>query len=300
MSRLKKHILQQGPVVAALGRSALMALAQQVEGRAQGGPPTTPGPSLTAVVPPRPEGLIRDLVRWSGGEPRSYRGIVPAYLFPQWGFPLQSRTLDGISYPLARILNAGCRMQVHEQLPAGEPLHLSAQLTEVDDDGRRAILHQRLVTGTPSAPSAITCDFQALVPLASSSKGKGRKERPRVPRGARELAFWRIGAKAGLEFAMLTGDFNPVHWVTPYARAAGFRSTILHGFATMARAIEGLNKTLWSGDVRRLRVLDVRFVRPLILPARVGLYIDGEGGVWVGDAPGGPAYMQGTYELSQD
>ena len=298
MGSLSRHILQQGPVVAALGRSAFMALAQQVEGKGGSGAPQTPGQTYTAVVAPRPSALMQDLVRWSGGDARAYRGIVPAYLFPQWGFPLISRTLDGVSYPLTRILNAGCRMEIHHQLPSDEPLHVSAQLTECDDDGRRAILHQRLVTGTPSLPEALTCDFQALVPL---KRGDGkRKERPRVPRDARELAFWRIGVKAGLQFAMLTGDFNPVHWVTPYARAAGFRNTILHGFATMARAIEGMNKTLWSGDVRRLRTLDVRFVRPLVLPAKVGLYVDGDGGVWVGDAPGGPAYMQGTYTLNEE
>ena len=299
MAGLARHLLQQGPVVAALGRSALMALAQQVDQSRQTATPMTPGAVITQTVAPRPAGLVNDLVRWSGGEPRAYRGTVPPYLFPQWGFPLQSRTLDGISYPLARILNAGCRMTVNGQIPANEPLELSAQLTGVDDDGRRAILHQRLVTGTASAPEALTCDFQALVPL-SRGDGKKKKERARVPRDVKELAFWRLGPRAGLEFALLTGDFNPVHWVGPYARAAGFRSTILHGFATMARTIEGLNRTLWAGDVERLKVLDVRFVRPLILPAKVGLYVDGQGGVWVGDAPGGPAYMQGSYALTTE
>jgi hypothetical protein len=275
-----------------------MALAQQVDRDREASAPSTPGPIITQSVAPRPRGLINDLVRWSGGEPRAYRGVVPPYLFPQWGFPLQSRTLDGISYPLARILNAGCRMTVHAPIPADEPLQLSAQLTGVDDDGRRAILHQRLVTGTASTPEALTCEFQALVPLR---RGDGKKkERPRVPRDVKELDRWRLGPRAGLEFALLTGDFNPVHWIGPYARAAGFRSTILHGFATMARTIEGLNRTVWAGDVARLKVLDVRFVRPLILPAKVGLYIDGAGGVWVGDAPGGPAYMQGTYAFTSE
>ena len=298
MAGLTRHLLQQGPVVAALGRSALMALAQQVDRDRETAAPSTPGPVITQSVAPRPKALVQDVVRWSGGEPRAYRGVVPSYLFPQWGFPLQSRTLDGISYPLARILNAGCRMTVHAPIPANETLNLSAQLTGVDDDGRRAILHQRLVTGTASVPEALTCEFQALVPLR---RGEGKKkERPRVPRDVKELAFWRLGPRSGLEFALLTGDFNPVHWVGPYARAAGFRSTILHGFATMARTIEGLNKTLFAGDVHRLKVLDVRFVRPLILPAKVGLYVDGDGGVWVGDAPGGPAYMQGTYALDTE
>ncbi len=301
MAVAAKHILQQGPVVAAIGRTALLALAQQLEGGGKSGAPATPGRRYDAVVPPRSRDLLRDVIRWSGGDPGAWRGTVPTYLFPQWGFPLQARTLEGVPYPLAKVLNAGCRVQINAPIPAGEPLELTAQLTDVDDDGRRAILHQRLVTGTRSAPEALVVEFQALVPLAKGkgkSKGK-RKPRPRVPVGARELAYWRLGPRSGLEFAILTGDFNPVHWVGPWARASGFRNTILHGFATLAKAWEGMNRALWAGDVHRLTSIDVRFTRPLVLPARVGLYVDGEGGVFVGDAAGGPAYMTGTYETSE-
>jgi len=84
-----------------------------------------------------------------------------------------------------------------------------------------------------------------------------------------------------------------VHWIRPYARAFGFRSTILHGFSTFARAYEGLR------TARRLapRVLDARFTRPLALPAEVGLYVEPETRtVHVGDAPGAPAYLRGTYD----
>jgi hypothetical protein len=64
----------------------------------------------------------------------------------------------------------------------------------------------------------------------------------------------------------------------------------------MARAIEGLNRSLFSGDVRRLEAIDVKFTKPLVLPAKVGLYVDDEN-VFVGDAPGGPAYLVGTYSV---
>jgi acyl dehydratase len=84
-----------------------------------------------------------------------------------------------------------------------------------------------------------------------------------------------------------------VHWLSPYARALGFRGTILHGFATMARAMEGLNRALFAGAVDRIRSFDVRLTRPLVLPARVGLYLDGQN-VHVGDAPGGPEYLRGV------
>ena len=87
-----------------------------------------------------PEKLVSDYVRHVGGDPSWYRGRVPPSLFPQWGFPLQAQTLLGVPYPLARVMNAGCRIEQKAPLPAGQPLHVRARLESVDDDGRRAIL----------------------------------------------------------------------------------------------------------------------------------------------------------------
>ncbi len=35
-------------------------------------------------------------------------------------------------------------------------------------------------------------------------------------------------AVEGMNFAMLTGDFNPVHWVRPYAKAFGSDQQAIH------------------------------------------------------------------------
>jgi acyl dehydratase len=302
MAVSRKHILQQGPVIAALGRVAWEA-AHQKKGAA-GPPPQAPGEEIRQTVPPRPNDLVRSYLRAVGGDVRAYRGQVPGHLFPQWGFPLLARTLEGMPYPMARVLNGGCRIEFNAPIPAGEALELRARLDDVDDNGKRAVLRQKLVTGTATQPEALVAYEYAIVPLGGGSKKKNgkatpkkKKEKPRVPEDVRELARWRLGPKAGLDFAILTGDFNPVHWIKPYARAAGFKSTILHGFSTLARAIESMNATLFAGRIDRIASIDARFTRPLLLPAKVGLYIDGNGGVFVGDAPGGPAYMTGTYEL---
>lgn len=305
-----KHLLRQGAVIGATGRLAMAALAQRIEGgtTAPPEPPTTPGPEHTAVVPPRSPELVRDLVRWSGGEPRAYRGTLPPYLFPQWTYPVAMRTLEGLSYPLSRVLNAGCRLEIRRPIPADRKLHVRARLDDVDDDGRRAILNQHVVTGPEDDPEAMAIDYQVLVPLGGGGDGKKKKDdKPRVPREARELSRARLSARAGLEFALLTGDFNPIHWLKPAARASGFPHCILHGFGTLARAVEAMNRGLWAGDPFRLGELEVRFTRPLVLPAEVGAYVapdgdaapsgttGGSGHVWVGDAPAGPAYMTGTW-----
>lgn len=293
MTATATHILRQTPVIAALVRTAALAAARKAG--VEPSPQTLPGPTLSATVRPRSEAMIADYLRLVGGRRSAYKGMVPAHLFPQWGFPLLSRTLSDIPYDMTKVLNAGCKLEIHQPLPAGEPLQLSGRLESIDDDGYKALLHQVLHTGTASAPNALTSHMYAYVPLAKREGGGHKKRRPHVPEDAREFFQFKVNENTAWRFAVLTGDFNPVHWVPAYARAAGFRNTILHGFATMALAIEAINRVRFAGDPSRLQSIEVRFTRPLVLPARPRLFLDGEGGVFVGDAPGGPAYLTGTF-----
>lgn len=298
-----RHILSQAPVIGALGRTALAALRQKP---GTGPAPTTPGPEFHEEINPLPQALVQDYIRHVGGDPSAYRGVIPPHLFPQWGFPLATRTLAGLPYPLLRVMNGGCRMQVNSALPLGKRLNVTARLESIDDDGRRVVLQQHVVTGTKEEPNAVVADFFAIVPLPKPKESHGgsgnghaappreKKDKPRVPSEAREIGYWKLPANAGLDFAKLTGDFNPIHWIPAYAKASGFRNVILHGFSTMARTAEGLNRGLFAGSTRSLEHLDVRFTRPLVLPARVGLYVSGNS-VFVGDAPGGPAYLVGSF-----
>lgn len=290
MSVSARHALRQGPVVRALLGAALSRLR-----RAPAEAPETPGPVATREVPARDPKLVHDYIVHCGGNPEHYGSTVPAHLFPQWGFPLLATRLRSTPYDLTRTLNGGCRMELHRPIPAGEPLQLAAHLRDIDDNGRRAVLQNHLVTGTESAPDALSATVYAIVPLAKGSSGEKKKERPSVPAEATEIRTLDLTPGHAVDFAMLTGDFNPIHWLRPYARMAGFRATILHGFATLAYAIEALNEGPFGGDPTRLGVIDVKFTRPLVLPATVGVYtLDRQ--IYVGKAPGGPAVLTGTFE----
>jgi acyl dehydratase len=292
-----RYTLAHGPVIAALGRVAMSGLRKDKPAH----PPVVPSPWIEARLPPRPADIVRDYIRHVGGDPGWYRNRVPAHFFPEWGFPLGQRALEGLGYPLVRGMNAGCRIENRAPLPAGEPLEARARIESIDDDGRRAIITQKVITGTSRVPEAIVAEMRVFIPLGNkgdkSENGKKPKARPTVPTDAHEISFQRIPENAGLDFAKLTGDFNPIHWLAPYARASGFRAVILHGFATFARAIEALNRSRFAGDPSRLKVIDARFSRPLVLPARVGIYVTNDGGIWVGDAPGGGAYLEGRFEM---
>ena len=296
-----RHILEQGAALGALGRVALRTLEQQVLGKKQSkSAPQVPGRLIEATLPPRSAELIRDYVTNVGGDPSAYKNTLPSHFFPQWGFALASEALSVVPYPISKILNVGCNLEIRKALPADEALQVSAQLIEVDDDGRRAVLTTRVITSTKSAPEALVAEMITMVPLKrdkseKKTNGSAKKEVTNVPLSAHEVAFFEMGPNAGLDFAKLTGDFNPIHWLRPAARASGFSNVILHGFGTMARAIEGLNRTAFAGDPTRLKKWSCRFTKPLVLPSKAGLYTHGNE-VFVGAAVGGPAYLVGTFE----
>ncbi len=294
MAVSRYHIRHQGPVLRSLAQTGWRAMSRQV---ALPGPVVCPGPQIAAAVPARPAALVDDLVRWSGGDAKAWAGALPPYMFPQWGFPALAQSIREIPYPLARVLNQGCRLEQAGPLDANAPLYLEASLAEVDDNGERARLRQHLITR--AGDGVMTADVHAYVPLQRSKKGTSRAPAI-VPIGAREILRRRLKTGAGLDFALLTGDFNPVHWLAPYARMAGFRNTILHGFGTMAIATEAVISRCWSGDVRRFGGIEVRFTRPLTLPAQIGVFVvpsadDSDRiSVYVGAAEGGGAAMVGT------
>jgi hypothetical protein len=297
-----RHILEQGSALGALGRVLLTTIEQQVTGNLPKSKPSLPGPTIQAVYPPRSPQLIRDYVQNVGGDPAAYGKTLPPHMFPQWGFGLAERAMQGLPYRMSRVLNAGCNYEVRAPIPADEPLSVSARLESIDDDGRRALLQVRVITSTRSVKEALVADMFSLVPLGGgkaagngNAKKAAPKEYPRVPDDAREVAFFEMAASAGLDFAKLTGDFNPIHWIPAAARAAGFPNVILHGFGTMARAVEGLNRGVLAGDVTRIKKWSCRFTKPLVLPAKAALLVkDNE--LFVAVAPGGPAYLVGSFE----
>ncbi|MBN1341803.1 MAG: hypothetical protein JXQ73_03945 [Phycisphaerae bacterium] len=293
-----RHVLRQGAMIATVMKTGAGSLGRRFR-KARPEPVECPGPAITATLPPRHRRLVRDYIAHVGGDPAWYGDSLPPHMFCQWGLPLLARALKGVPYDMSKVLNAGCRLEVRRPLPSGEPLQLEARLENVDDNGRRAIIEQRLVTGTASAPDALICHVNALVRLRRSDDGT-KKPKPAVPDDAREVERWLLPKRSGLRFAMLTGDFNPIHWIGWYARMAGFKGPIPHGFSTLARVVETLNRELWAGRPDRLATIEARFVQAIVLPAEVGVYLHGSEDLFVGNAPGSRAYLVGRYTQREE
>ncbi len=295
---LARHIVHQGPMIKTVLRTTVAVLMGPLR-RVRPVPDQLPAPPWAAVLPPLPGALMDDFITHLGGDAASYRDHVPPHLFPQWCLPVAGKVTKDLPYSMARMLNAGCRIQVNSPLGRGEALHVRAHLESIDEDASRAIVQVRLVTGTVSQPDALVCDLDILFPAKRKGVRRG-KEKPRISADTREIDRWRLSRRSGMQFALLTGDFNPVHWVGWYARLSGFRNVILHGFGTMAHLVETLNRRVLDGRPGRLRTLELRFTRPLVLPAAPAVFTGADGAVYVGDAPGEIPYAMGRYTTSEE
>lgn len=259
MHNYLKHLPKQWPVIEAMAKAVFKPA------DASGGK-TIHETTLPAVDAE----LVSDFIDWAGAAQAQYPQTIPAHLFPQWGFPFLAANIETLPYPMQKVLNQGCEISQKGPLPLGEDLRVACHLVEVREEEARVRIHQRLTTGTAAQPDLISCDLFGVVVTGKSAKKSSRvqeEENPWLPVGG-----WTASPNEGLSFAMLTGDFNPIHWVGPYAKHAGFNNAILHGFASLSRTYETLLQNA-PASIPYLPRINVRFTRPLVLPNRMEVHI---------------------------
>ena len=292
----------QGPVIARHGRrvGAGQRLAQRRAG--DGRRPATLAVARAPSSPPRPDGA------WSattcahvGGDPACYRGTRPGAPVPAVGLSAAGQADGGAPVPAAaRRSTAAAAWTQHAPLPAGEPLQVARAAR-----GRR----RRRRSARPRSRSDRDRDARARprrwsrICTCSSrcrSRSEGRREdrqgRRVVPVEAREIAFFKLGPRAGLDFAKLTGDFNP------RALGAALRQGVRLPQPHPARLRHpgARDRGAEPRPLRRRRrrgspSIDVRFTRPLVLPARVGVYVRGEQALGRRRARRAGAYLEGSF-----
>lgn len=249
-------VRHQRPMLAAIGRIALGAVAPF------GRPSTNPTDFQDEhkIILPPAEDLVSCYAAWSG-TPDGYPLTLPPHMIAQWSIPLATKVLRQTRYNLATIINQGVALRINGELPRGVPLHLGARIIRLEESDGRARVSVSLTTGTATDPTIIEAVLHSTFPLLSTSR-KQRKPRPEDELEWETIGHWEASKNDGLRFAILTGDFNPIHWVGIAGRLSPFNTTVLQGFGMMARTFEVLNRA------EPIDFVDVRFLKPVTLPSR--------------------------------
>jgi hypothetical protein len=237
-------------------------------------------------------------LREVGANEFHYDNVLPAHLFPYWVLPAALKSIAAAPYPIHRTLNGGCEIRLNHLIPADETIVFSCQLEEIRETERHITFVHQAYSGTAALPNALETVFLGILPKSNADQPPD-SSRPKkvIPEGVELLETLSIPSTAGLRFSLLTGDFNPIHWLSPYAKIAGFSNTILHGFGTLARVMEAFNQTITNGDPTQVEHFSVRFTRPLVLPAEIRIFRSQDGEIFVGNDIGQQPYLVGKLTL---
>ncbi|RZG83582.1 MaoC/PaaZ C-terminal domain-containing protein [Acinetobacter venetianus] len=213
---------------------------------------------ITEIIDPPSTELIEHYIQWSGAAPNKYNNSIPAHMVSEWGLSFATRLLLKTSYPLSQVINQGISLTIHGELPRDEKLLVQAKISQVDERNGLARVSVQIKTGTVTEPELVEAVLHMAFILPNFKKMKRTEKVDQ--KNWQTLGEWSATADDGFKFALLTGDFNPIHWVGPLAKLSSFGQKVLHGFGVFARSFEFLPEST--------KQIDIRFLKPVKLPSR--------------------------------
>jgi hypothetical protein len=196
-------------------------------------------------------------------------GVLPPTYPHVMAFPLamQLMTQDSFPFPVVGLIHAANWMRVTRLIGADESMTI-----RVYADGLRR--HDRghefdlVATATIGTEEVWQGRSTYLRRQRSDPRRAGRAPATRleIPK---PLGMWTVPAAVGPAYARASGDHNPIHTSRLAARLAGFGRPIVHGMWSKARCLAAIDRPAPPYTV------DVRFKRPIRLPATVAWSTDG-------------------------
>ncbi|HET9144299.1 MaoC family dehydratase [Actinophytocola sp.] len=182
------------------------------------------------------------------------------------GFPLQIKLMTdpGFPFPLVGSVHLANRITRTRPLPRGERFGIRVRAEHLRPHAKG---RQFDVVTEVSAGGEVVCT--GVSTYLRRGGGSGERE-PAAPGAAPPAtATWRVPGDTGRRYAEVSGDRNPIHLYPLTARPFGFRRAIAHGMWTKARCLAA-----FEGRLPDACTVDVRFQRPVLLPATVGFAVE--------------------------
>jgi acyl dehydratase len=199
-------------------------------------------------------------------------------------FPLHMEAMtDGsFPFPVIGMVHIANRITQHRAIGAAETLDLVVRTAEAGPHPKGTLV---ALTTEVRVGDELVWESES-VNLARGEGSEGGKKPPKPPTPPRE-AQWKVPGDIGRRYADVSGDRNPIHMHDLSAKLFGFKRAIAHGMWTKARALAALQGRLEPGFT-----VDVRFEKPLFIPARVE-FATGDGVFAVRDAKSDAVHLHG-------
>lgn len=181
-------------------------------------------------------------------------------------FPLHMALMSDGAFPFGAVglVHVANRITQHRRLGLGEALDLRVRATKL-----KAHPKGKAFDVVTEARVGRQIAWESTSTFLRRGKGdpaaaSGAQPFPIVDEDVRASAEWRLPENLGRRYAAVSGDRNPIHMHSLSAKPLGFPAAIAHGMWTKARAVAALEPRLPDAFA-----VDVRFRRPILLPAKV-------------------------------
>jgi hypothetical protein len=190
-------------------------------------------------------------------------------------FPLQMAVMADGGFPFGAVglVHVENRIEQHRRVGIGEELTIRVRPTKLapHPKGQTFSLLTEVSVGKEKAWESVSTmlrrgkgDPNAVVPGMREEVRSGEKSVRALSADAPASAEWKLGGDLGRRYAGVSGDRNPIHMHSLTAKSLGFPGAIAHGMWSKARCLATLDSRLPDAFA-----VDVRFRKPILLPARV-------------------------------
>lgn len=258
--------------------------------------PMVPGASLLPFVPGgggeipeldlRLEGVVADpadVAAYAKVCGFGLRGTVPVTYPHVLAFPLHMAVMADGGFPFGAVglVHVENRIEQHRPIGIEEELAIRVRPTPLQPHSKGKTFS--LVTEVTAGDELAWESTSTMLRRGSSgekSVDPAIRDKSPSDQGAFEplpaetpaSAEWKLGGDLGRRYAGVSGDRNPIHMHSLTAKPLGFPAAIAHGMWTKARCMGALDSRLPDAFA-----VDVRFRKPILLPARVEFASAGEG-----------------------
>jgi hypothetical protein len=191
--------------------------------------------------------------------------LPPTY--PQvLAFPLQMAVMADGGFPFGAVglVHVENRIEQRRRIGLDEELTIRVRPTKLQPHpkGRTFALLTEVSVGGQKAWAGVSTMLRRGGGAPDGESGG--EPFPALPTDVPASAEWRLGGDLGRRYAAVSGDRNPIHMHSLTAKPLGFPAAIAHGMWTKARSLAALDSRLPDAFA-----VDVRFRKPILLPARV-------------------------------
>ncbi|MBW8192413.1 hypothetical protein K0504_15350 [Neiella marina] len=219
-------------------------------------------PVLEAELATPSERLLSHYMEWAGCDKGRYSTRVPTHIFFQLAMPMCIKQLSLTRYRLSKVINQGCRIKISRPIPWEAPVVAKVSLSSIKELPGKARVTQTIAIYCDDELSA-ELQVETLFPTSVASKRRSQKAEP--SKAFSVIGHWQSNQYDGRNFALLSGDFNPIHWSRWVGKLSPFGTRVLHGMGTFIRSVEVLQNNIQTN----ISEIDVRFTAPLRLPGGV-------------------------------